>query len=133
MLGDVLSIALALVGIIVVLILTYFASKWYAGRIGPIAGGRYIKVVDRVSVGKTASVLLIELDGVQYLLGASENGVNVLKELEEPINLSEQNLMRPSGLGDLGASFRDVFGKYYRGRNAVGKDAADSGRKGDGL
>jgi flagellar protein FliO/FliZ len=79
------SIGLTLVGITAVLVLTYFASKWYAGRMGPMIMGKHIKVIDRLLVGKSASILIIELAGVQYLVGVTEQGIDILKEFAEPI------------------------------------------------
>ena len=37
MIEDIFSVFLAMVGIICVIILTYYASKWYARRMGTIA------------------------------------------------------------------------------------------------
>jgi flagellar biogenesis protein FliO len=85
MLGDVVSIVLALIGIAVVLALTYYVSKWYAGRLSPLGGGRHIKVIDRVATGKSGALILVELNGTQYLMGVSDQGVQILKELEEPV------------------------------------------------
>jgi flagellar protein FliO/FliZ len=87
--GSVLSIALTFVGITAVLALTYFASKWYAGRMGPMAAGRHIKVIDRLVIGKTASILIIELAGVQYLIGVTDQGISILSELDEPVGSDE--------------------------------------------
>jgi flagellar biogenesis protein FliO len=84
-LGDLFSVILTLVGIIVILVLAYFASKWYAGRMGGTAMAKHIKVIDRLFIGKNASILIIELAGVQYLIGVTEQGVSILKELDEPI------------------------------------------------
>jgi flagellar protein FliO/FliZ len=106
LLANVLSIILALIGICAVLALTYFASRWYAGRVGPVAAGRYIKVVDRVVVGKAASILLIELEGVQYLIGAAEQGICILKELDEPVRIIENQQTFK------GINFRDILGRY---------------------
>ena len=54
MIEDIFSVFLAMVGIICVIILTYYASKWYARRMGTIAGGKHIRIVDRLLVGKAA-------------------------------------------------------------------------------
>jgi flagellar biogenesis protein FliO len=80
---------LALIGIAAVLAFTYYASRWYAGRMNPLAGGRQIKVLDRVTTGKSGALLLVELAGAQYLISVSEKGAEILKELEEPIVIPE--------------------------------------------
>ena len=115
---DILSIVFALIGIAAVLALTYFASRWYAGRAGPSAAGRYIKVIDRLILGKNASILLIELDGAQYLMGVSEQSVSILKELQEPVKPPGDGKRQTTGLNDI--NFREILGRYGR-------------RKGNGL
>jgi flagellar protein FliO/FliZ len=85
--GDILSMLFALIGTVCVILLTYYASRWYAKRMGPIAGGKYIKVVDRLVVSKAGSILIIDIEGRQYLLGVSDQNIQILKELEETIPL----------------------------------------------
>ncbi len=89
MLGDIVSMVLALLGTGCVLVMTYYASRWYARRMGPSASGRHLKLVDRLPVGKSASICIMELGGRQYLMGISETGVRLLKELEEPLTVPE--------------------------------------------
>ena len=85
MIGDVLSMLFALVGTVCIIMLTYFASRWYARRMGPIAGGRHIKVVDRLVVSKTGSILIVDIEGRQYMMGVSDQNVQILMELDETI------------------------------------------------
>ncbi|MDR0570156.1 MAG: flagellar biosynthetic protein FliO, partial [Clostridiales Family XIII bacterium] len=86
LMGSLFSVVLALLGIILVLLLTYHVSRWYAAKLGPTAGGgRHIKIIDRVMVGKTGALLLVELSGTQYLVSVSERGAEILKELDEPV------------------------------------------------
>jgi flagellar biogenesis protein FliO len=96
-----------LVGIPAILALTYFASGWYAGRMGPMVMGKHIKVVDRLLIGKSASILLVELAGVQYLIGVTEGGIRVLKELDEPIVPEEAG--RGTAFNLRRIDFRDIL------------------------
>jgi flagellar biogenesis protein FliO len=107
-LGNVLSVALTFAGMALVLVLTYFASRWYAGRMGSTVSGKHIKVIDRLFIGKTASILIIELSGVQYLVGVTEQGITILKELSEPV-ISESG---GHGFDLRRANFRDLLGSY---------------------
>ena len=91
----------ALIGTVCIIMLTYFASKWYARRMGPIAGGRHIKVVDRIAVSKTGSVLIIDLEGRQYMLGVSDQNIQILKELDEAIPLPPDHMPGGQGLKGL--------------------------------
>lgn len=87
MIGDIFSMLFALIGTVCVIMLTYFASKWYAKKMGPIAGGKHIKVVDRLVVSKTGSILIIDIEGRQYMMGISDQNVQILMELDETIPL----------------------------------------------
>lgn len=87
MIEDIFSMFLAMAGIICVVILTYYASKWYARKMGTVAGGKHIRIVDRLMVGKAGAILIIDVEGRQYLVGANDHSIELLKELEEPIDL----------------------------------------------
>ncbi len=111
MFGDIISMLFALVGTACIIVLTYFASKWYARKMGPIAGGRHIKVIDRLVVSKTGSILIIDIGGRQYMVGISDQNVQILMELEETIPLPMNNGAGGDGLKGLinGDSYKSVF------------------------
>lgn len=85
MIGDIFSMLFALAGTVCVIMLTYYASKWYARRMGSMASGRHMKVLDRLAVSKTGSILIIDVEGTQYMVGVSDQSVQIMKQLEEPI------------------------------------------------
>lgn len=66
-------------------LLTYYASKWYGRKMMPIAGGRHIKIIDRLVVSKTGSILIVDILGKQYLIGVSEQNIQILTEMDESI------------------------------------------------
>ena len=90
MLGDIISMLFALAGTVCIILLTYYASKWYVRRMGPIAGGRHIKVVDRLVVSKTGSILIIDVEGTQYMVGVSDQNIQIMKQMEDSIPLPEE-------------------------------------------
>lgn len=85
LIGDVFSMLFALIGTVCIIVLTYYASRWYARKMGPIAGGKHIKVVDRLVVSKTGSILIVDIAGKQYVMGVSDQKVDILMELDETI------------------------------------------------
>lgn len=114
MIEDIFSVFLAMVGIICVIILTYYASKWYARRMGTIAGGKHIRIVDRLLVGKAGAILIIDVEGKQYLIGANDHNIELLKELEEPIGLPDlEQKMGEKAFG----SFKWYLQKGHKGRD----------------
>lgn len=113
---DMLSLLFALAGTIFVIALTYYCSRWYAKRMGPLAGGRHIRVIDRLGVSRTGSILIIEVEGKQYLVGASEGSINLMKELPE--NLSPL-AKREGGSKENLQSFLNILHSKYKKEDMV--------------
>lgn len=85
MIGDIFSIIFALIGMIGIILLAYYLSKWYGRKMLPLAGGRHIKVIDRLVVSKTGSILIVDISGKQYLIGVSDHNIQILTEMDENI------------------------------------------------
>lgn len=85
MIGEVFSMIFAIAGTILVIFLTYFVSRWYAGKMGSIAGGKHIKVIDRLMISNTGSILIVDIEGLQYMIGISDKKIQLLQQLERPI------------------------------------------------
>lgn len=92
--GDAFSIVLALLGTIAVLIFTYYGSRWYAKRVstaaGNIPGGNHIKIIERLVVGKSSSILIVDIEGEQLLIGVSDQNIQLLKIIDGHIELPEK-------------------------------------------
>ncbi|HVI41765.1 MAG TPA: flagellar biosynthetic protein FliO [Anaerovoracaceae bacterium] len=118
MIGDIFSMLFALIGTVCVILLTYYASKWYARRMGPIAGGKHIKVVDRLVVSKTGSILIVDIEGKQYMMGISDQNVQILMELDETIPLPTDNMTGGDGLKGLisGDSYKSLVNAIKKRR-----------------
>jgi flagellar protein FliO/FliZ len=109
LIGDIFSMMFALIGTVCIIVLTYFASKWYARKMGPIAGGKHIKVVDRLVVSKTGSILIVDIEGRQYMLGVSDQNVQILMELDETVPLPPEQFGGDGFKGLLsGGSYRSL-------------------------
>lgn len=118
MFGDIISMLFALIGTVCVIILTYYASKWYARKMGPIAGGKHIKVVDRLVVSKAGSILIVDIEGRQYMMGISDQNVQILMELDEPIPLPTDHEIGGDGLRGLinGDSYKSLISAMKKRR-----------------
>ena len=104
---DIFSYILPLAGAICVIILTYYASKWYAREMGPLSGGKYIKIVDRQMLSKTGSIMIIDVEGIQYLISANEQSIRILRQLKDPIPLEQ-----PAGTAM--PSFQSIIKPFLR-------------------
>ncbi len=118
MIGDIFSMLFALIGTVCVILLTYYASKWYARKMGPIAGGKHIKVVDRLVVSKTGSILIVDIEGRQYMMGISDQNVQILMELDETIPLITDNMAGGDGFKGLisGDSYKSLVNAIKKRR-----------------
>lgn len=92
--GDVFSVALALFGTIAVLVFTYYGSRWYANRVstaaGNIPGGNHIKIIERLIVNKNSAILIVDIQGEQLLIGVSDQNIQLLKTIDQPIELPDK-------------------------------------------
>ncbi|MDD4122288.1 MAG: flagellar biosynthetic protein FliO [Eubacteriales bacterium] len=119
MIGDIFSLVFALIAMICIILLTYYVSRWYGRKMGPIAGGKHIKAVDRMAVSKTGSLLIVDISGKQYLIGVSDQNVQILTELPELIPLPPANGPRQGGMKDLvnGSTFKSMFNSIKKQRS----------------
>lgn len=102
---DIMSLIGAVVVIIGALVLTYYASRWYAKRMaaGSSGGGKYVKIIDRAPLAQGNAVYIIKTAGRYYMLGVADKKVNLLTELpgfeetpegNEPLVASFSQVMR---------------------------------------
>lgn len=81
---EVLSLIGSLLLIGLVLVLTYYATRWYARRAGrQTTSGKYIRVLDRSMLGAGAFAVIIEVSGRYYLLAVADKSVTLLRELPD--------------------------------------------------
>lgn len=78
---------LTLIGSLVVMaalvVSAYYASRWYAGRMGRSLSGKHIKIVDRVSVSPGCSLIILQAGGRFYLIGLSDKNIRLICELDD--------------------------------------------------
>jgi flagellar protein FliO/FliZ len=84
----VLRVGLALT---VVMVLLWMAQKRFS-QSGRQSGQAVVEVVGRRSVGHKASVVVVESAGQRFLLGVTENSINVLHTSEAPVADPELDL-----------------------------------------
>ncbi len=94
----------------VILYLSYVCSKKLGGGVLPGAGtSKNIRIIEKAFLGREKSVVIIRVGRKDYLLGVSQEGVRLLKELEEgQITLEEQEEQKkPPHFSDI---FRNRLG-----------------------
>ena len=76
-----LSIVKLFVALPVVLILAYISLKLGNNYMLKASMGRNMKIVERISLSNKSSLNIIKVGEKYYLIGASENNTQILKEL----------------------------------------------------
>lgn len=80
---EIMSMIGSLILIVLVLLLTYFATRWYADRMGKGGSGKYIKVLDKTVLSAGASLAVVKVGDGYYFLGVGDKNVQLLSELPE--------------------------------------------------
>ncbi|MEM1485268.1 flagellar biosynthetic protein FliO [Oscillospiraceae bacterium PP1C4] len=77
------SVLFVLVMFVVMLVITYYATKLIGkGYSAQGAGSKYIKIIDKVFIGKDMTLLIVQLAGETMLIGASSHGIQKLCDID---------------------------------------------------
>lgn len=66
-----------------IIFLIYLSLKYGGTKFQSMQNGKYIKVLERVSISKDISILLVKLGDKIYVMSSSASGIKELKELDE--------------------------------------------------
>jgi len=50
----------------------------YTKKIQHTQSNKHIKIMDRIAIGSQANIFLIEVDGAEYLIGATNQQINLI-------------------------------------------------------
>lgn len=81
----------SLIGVVAIIFLAYWSTKWFSKKYSSIRGGRHIKVVERCMVGQDKVLVLARVKGKVYFLAVSSQntatvdtwGTEEFPEIEE--------------------------------------------------
>jgi len=79
---EILPMLGSLIMVVAILVLTYYATRWYARRAGGAVSSKNIRVIDKVSLSNNTALVIACVCGKYYLLGMTEHGITLLRELE---------------------------------------------------
>lgn len=80
---EVFSLIFAIAGIVLVLFLTYYCTRWLSSKTNMGLKSKYMNIVDRIMLGQEKYLAIAEIYGKYYLLSITEKNINILKELED--------------------------------------------------
>ena len=109
MLSNVIQLVVILIIFILVLVATYFTTKWI-GKSGAIqASSPNIRVKETYKIAPNKYIQIIELGDKYYAIGVSKDNITFLTELsEEQLDLTPIESSKGSG------SFKDFFEKVRK-------------------
>lgn len=106
--SDILPLLFSLAAVIVLLYLCYLLSKFLAGKAKNAANSVNIRVLERVTLAPDKGLLIAEVCGACYLMSFSNNGIEILKELDP-------EKLRHTDSGPK-QNFMEIFNAALRGR-----------------
>lgn len=90
-----------------VLLLAYWYSRFLGKNYGKKNSGVNLKVLEQVRLGPDKQLILVRLQDHVYLLGVSQNGIQLLTELEGDLTAPETGLEEKKRSGFEG--FQEVY------------------------
>lgn len=80
--GEIIAVILSLLGVIGLVFLTYFASKWLNRRFSTTSA-RSIKILEKAALGQDKSVAIVKVGTKLMLLGITTQHIEKLSDLDE--------------------------------------------------
>ena len=99
--------------IIIVLIFTYYGSRWLVKRYSFTPDGKHIHIIDRAVIGKDKCILVVDIYGGKYIIGVSAGQLNLLKDLGdiELIDSKTENKTKDF-MTIFGETLKNQFGRF---------------------
>lgn len=84
------------------LLLAWLAKRYLPKKLGALGEGEHIKLLQSLPLGPRRFVSLVEADGKRFLLGVTDNQINLLKALDEtPFDQALSGLESPQTVSEL--------------------------------
>jgi flagellar biogenesis protein FliO len=104
---EIFSLVISIIGIVFVLFLTYYCTKWLSTKTNIINKSKYMNVVDRIVLGQNKYMAIAEISNKYYLLSITERDINIIKELED-------FQLKPDEIKDDSMDFNKIFNKFLK-------------------
>lgn len=96
-----------LIAFIVVLALAYLTARFVGTKFGGYTSGKYIKVIDRIFLGRDKWVCLIQVGNQYYIVGITGQNMEFLGQITQqdliPLHSEEEN-----------GTFAKLLGNYVK-------------------
>lgn len=77
--------------VLAVIALTAFGAKYIAEKFRPetTTSGNWVQILDQVTLGSNKGLMLVDIEGKGYVLGVSDNAINIISTIEDRKRLDE--------------------------------------------
>lgn len=121
--SDIFPLILSLIAVVAVLYLCYLFSKFIAKKVNKSADSTNIHILEKVALAQDKGLALAEVCGKHYLIGFSNNGVEILQELPQEDIKSQQPTMTDNFLDILNSTMKNRWDVKTLGRINAKPDA----------
>lgn len=82
----------SILSVILVLLITFFGTKFLATKMNRVVGSKYIKVVDKLLIGQDKSILIAKIGEKTMMLGVTNHCIEKICDLESDdlVNLTPE-------------------------------------------
>lgn len=107
-----IELLLTIVGFVGIIFAAYFTTRLIGNRTLRLGSGKYLKLVDRITLGNEKTVCLIQVGRLYFLIAMTGHNVELLGQIEEseliPLVIHKET------------SFESLLGFYFRKRQRNG-------------
>lgn len=104
---DIFSLIFSIIGIIVVLFLTYYSTKWLSTKTNVAMKSKYMNIIDKIMLGQNKFLAIAEICNKYYLISITENNISIIKELEDFKPLINES-------PEINMQFNKIFDKFLK-------------------
>ncbi len=81
--SDASMLLMPFLGVIAVIALAYYGTRWLAKRYSGMLSGKYMRIIERVPAGQDKSLILVSAGGKIHMIGVSAKGIYPLYTYEK--------------------------------------------------
>lgn len=109
-LGTVISLIFAVLVTIIVIVATYYGSKWAVKKMSILSSSKYINIIDKAPLAQDKFLAITKIGDKHFLISVTSHNINLLTELEST-DLIEN--IKKNGTED----FSQIFKTIMKGKN----------------
>ncbi len=77
------SVIFTFIGVVLIIYLSYLASKYIGTGLNKSSSSRYMRLVDQITMGQDRHIAIVQVSGKFLLLGITGSQINVLSEIQD--------------------------------------------------